>query len=80
MLEANNVCVSILVEHLERGDMCGVPVVAHFTNKVEILVSEEEFVLPILLVFKENLLLNRMLWVTQLWSFGNSRLTLFIHH
>lgn len=39
-LEANNVCISILVDHLEWSDMRGVPVVTHFAYEVKVLVSE----------------------------------------
>lgn len=39
-LEANNVCISILVDHLEWSNMCRVPVVAHFANEVKVLVSK----------------------------------------
>lgn len=64
--------VSISIHHLEWSDIGRVPVVAHFADKVEVLVAEEELVLPILLVLEKNLLLNRMLWVAQLWSLGHS--------
>lgn len=52
--------------------MASVPVVGHLAHELEVLVSEEELVLPVLLVFQKDLLLNWVLWAAQFHSLGHS--------
>jgi len=52
--------------------MGSVPVVGHLAHELKVLVSEEELVLPVLLVFQLDLLLNWVLWAAQLDSFSCS--------
>lgn len=60
--------------------MGSVPVVGHLADELKVLVSEEELVLPVLLVFQKDLLLNWVLWAAQFYGFSCSRLALLIHH
>ena len=60
--------------------MGGVPVVGHLAHELKVLVSEKELVLPILLVFQKDLLLDWVLWAAEFHGFGCSRLALLIHH
>ena len=60
--------------------MGSVPVVGHLADELKVLVSEEELVLPVLLVFQKDLLLNWVLWAAQFDCFSYSRLAFLIHH
>ena len=60
--------------------MGSVPVVSHLADELKVLVSKEELVLPVLLVFQKDLLLNWVLWATKFDCFGRSRLAFLIHH
>lgn len=60
--------------------MGSVPVVGHLADELKVLVSEEELVLPVLLVFQKDLLLNWVLWAAQFDCFSYGRLAFLIHH
>ena len=60
--------ITVAVQRLHRDDVGSVPIVCDVCHKLQVLLTEEEFVLPILLVFKPNFLLNRVIRIVELES------------
>ena len=58
--------IIIAVENIQRNWICSIPKVRDITNEFKVFIAEQKLILPILLIFKSNLLLNWMIFIVNL--------------